>query len=440
MKLDELKLKQLNKKVAKDPVKTALRRVLVRSKLSEVAEVLEQKENTQFKFSIDIKTLPITNQKASGRCWIFSGLNFLRQFVAKKLDVEEFEFSQNYVAFYDKLEKINYFLDSMDDFLTCDSDDRTLQFLLQGGIQDGGQWQMFVNLIKKYGLVPKASMQETFSSSNTGKMNQFINIKLRKYAADARALVARSELNKVQELKEKVLDELYSFLTSNFGLPPQSVNFEYVDKKKKYHHVSNITPLEFFDKYVGINLDDYVSIINSPTNDKPFNKTYTVAYLGNVVEGDIVKHFNVEMPRLKELIISQLKDNEIVWFGCDVSTDGNREEGVWDDRSFAYSEIFGLNLEMTKAQTLDYRVSAMNHAMVICGVNLLKNKPNKWKIENSWGEKAGNKGFYLASDTWFDKYTYQAVVNKKYLTEEERKAVQTEPVVLKPWDPMGTLA
>lgn len=440
MILEEKKLQEFEKKVLKDPVKQALRRVLVNSKLTDVASVLEQQEHTQFKFSIDIETLPITNQKQSGRCWIFSGLNFLRQFVAKKIKVESFEFSQNYVAFYDKLEKINFFLQSMDDFLTCDVDDRTMQFLLSGGIQDGGQWQMFVNLVKKYGLVPKEAMQETNSSSSTFFMNSFIDLKLRKYAADARQLVKDNKKDQVENLKNQVLTELYGFLVTNFGMPPKKFSFEYVDKKKKYHLVQNLNPHKFFEKYVGINLDDYVSLINSPTKDKPFNKVYTVAYLGNVWEGEPIKHLNLEMSRFKELVINQLKDKELVWFGSDVSTDGDRKSGVWDDKSFAYGEMFGLDLEMSKEDKLDYRVSAMNHAMVISGVNLVDEKPNKWKIENSWGTDAGNKGFYLCSDTWFDKYVYQAVVNKKYLSEQELKDLDQDLVVLKPWDPMGTLA
>ncbi len=417
----------------------AIRRALAKNPMDSIAYVTEAEQNTQFRFSIDIETLPVTNQKASGRCWLFAGLNIVRELVAKKYQLKDFELSQNYQAFWDKFEKINYFLEAMDDFLTCDGDDRTLKHLLQMGIQDGGQWDMFVSLVDKYGIVPKDQMPETYASSNTGAMNKLINIKLRKYAAEARILASSQLFNEKDALKASVLEELYGFLCTNFGVPPTKIDFEYVNKQNEYNKSSFDSPKSFFD-HLGLSLHDYVSIIDSPTQDKPYMRSYTIAYLGNVIGGKPIVHLNLPMSRLKELVIAQLKDKEIVWFGADVARDGDREKGIWDDQAYDYETAFQMHFSMTKEQKLDYLQGAMNHAMVITGVNLENGQPNKWKIENSWGTDRGQKGYYLMSGTWFDQNTYQAVIHKKYLTEVELNAYQSEPIVLKPWDPMGSLA
>lgn len=419
-------------------VQNALRRVLVKNALNDIAENLEQKAYTHFHFSNEIKTLPVANQKASGRCWIFAGLNVLREVIANKYQLKTFELSQNYVAFWDKFEKINYFIESIDDFLDADLDDRTLQHILITGIQDGGQWDMFVSLIEKYGVVPKNIMEETASSSATRLMNQLINVKLRQYVAKARQL--KNEPKAIAELKEKTLTELYNFLTTNFGVPPQSFDFDYTNKDGIYFNKKGYTPQSFYQDEIGNILKDYVSIIHAPTKDKPYNQTYTVSYLGNVVGGSQVKYLNLDLPDLKDLVLKQLLGQETVWFGCDVSRDGNRVLGIWDDQSFAYEELFEMDLSLTKAEQLDYRQSAMNHAMVLTGVNLDEGVPNRWKIENSWGDQSGKKGYFLASGTWFDKYVYQAVIHQKHLTKEQLKNWRKEPVILKPWDPMGSLA
>jgi len=413
-----------------------LRRALVENELRKIAIKQESASLNTFNFSKNIETLPVTNQEKTGRCWIFAGLNFIRERMAKKYQLKKFEFSQNYIAFYDKLEKINYFIESIDDFLTCDKDDRTLQHILNVGIQDGGQWDMFVALIEKYGLVPKDAMVETKVSSQTRVMNQIINTKLRQYTAKARDI---GHVDQLDDLKEKTLKGLYRFLVASFGVPPKSFSFEYVDKDKKYHSIDNITPKQFYQDYVGNDLNDYVSIIHSPTEDKPFYQTYGIAYLGNVVEGKQINHLNLPMDDIKSLILKQM-DHEVVWFGCDVGFFGDRETGVWDDQRYDFDDILQMDLSLSKADMLDYAHSRMNHAMVLTGVSLKNDQPTKWKIQNSWGDKHGDKGYYLASDSWFNRFVYQAVINKKYMTDKQHKALETKAVILKPWDPMGALA
>jgi len=418
-----------------EPINLVLKRALTKNEIQNIAIKQESTPLTTFNFRKEIKTLPVANQQKTGRCWIFAGLNVLREIIAKKHDLKEFELSQNYIAFYDKLEKINFFLNSVDDFIDSDKDDRTLQHLVRLGIQDGGQWDMFVALIDKYGVVPKEAMVETANSSSTRIMNQFINIKLRQYVSNSR----KDKKNK-ENYKSQTLKELYNFLIVNFGNPPQTFDFEYVNKAGEYHLEEDITPFRFFKDYIGDKLNDYVSIIHAPTEDKPFNKTYTVAYLGNVIEGRKIKYLNLSMDNLKSKVISQLNDDEVVWFGSDVGHYGDRELGVWADDRYDYGEIFRLDFSLDKASMLDYGHSQMNHAMVITGYASKNNKPTKYKIENSWGDKAGKKGYFVASDSWFDKFVYQAVINKKYLTDNELKIWEEEPKVLKPWDPMGSLA
>ena len=389
-----------------------------------------------FNFDINIKTLPAANQKASGRCWIFAATNVCREIIASKCNMNNFELSQSYLAFYDRLEKANYLLESVIELIDKDYDDRTLAFLLQNGVGDGGQWDMFVNLVNKYGLCPKNVYPETNTSSATRETAQVINFNIRKFASLAKELYNSKGLDAVRKAKDELLDKFYVLLSDAYGLIPERFDFEYTDKDGNYHLEKDFTPMSFKEKYLGNQLDDFVSLINAPTKDKPFGKTYTVAYLGNVVGGKEVTHLNVTMSRMKELILSQLKDNRIVWLGSDVGFYGDREVGVWDDQKFDLETPFQLSLLMDKGESLDYHASQMNHAMCITGVSFKNNEPRKWKIENSWGKDRATDGYYIMSNTWFD----QSVVDKKYLNEEEVKALKEKPIVLKPWDPMGSLA
>ena len=280
-------------------------------------------------------------------------------------------------------------------------------------------------------------MKETKQSSGTYESNVLINSLCRQFAAEVQRGASKKE---VAELKNEYLAKIYNLLCNSFGVPPTKFDFEYTDKDGKYHLEAGYTPKSFFDKYVGADIDEYVSIINSPTKDKPYNKIYTIDYLNNVVEGKPITHLNLPMERVKELIIEQLKNGEVVWFGSDVSNYGDRSVGLWDDLSFDYASAFDFDIKFSKENMLDYHESCMNHAMVLTGVNIKNGKPNRWKVENSWGSESGNKGYYLMSDSWFDRYVYQAVIKQKYLTDAEKEALKGKLVLLAPWDPMGTLA
>ena len=441
--MEEIKkeyLKRQFKAYQKDEKNVILRHALTKNGIYELANSQDNAPEMDFNFDIDIKTLSATNQKASGRCWLFAATNVCREVIAEKLNLGSFELSQSYLAFYDRLEKANYLLEAVIELIDKDYDDRTLTFLLQNGVGDGGQWDMFVNLVNKYGLCPKNVYPETYTSSATRETAQLINFNIRKFASVAKAIYEKDGIEKVKKEKDKLLNKFYTLLTNAYGLIPEKFDFEYVDKDGNYHLEKGFTPLKFKEKYWGSSLDDYVSLINAPTKSKPFNKTYTVKYLGNVVGGKDVTHLNVTMDRMKELILAQLKDNRIVWFGSDVGFYGDREVGNWDDGQFDLNSNYGLDLLMDKGESLDYHASQMNHAMCITGVALKEGIPSKWKIENSWGSDRARGGYYMMSASWFDQFVYQAVVDKKYLSKEELKALAAKPIVLKPWDPMGSLA
>ena len=398
-------------------------------------------ENTPV-FSLDLTKDKVSDQKASGRCWMFAALNTFRHKMIAGFQLEDFELSQAYTFFWDKYEKSNWFLEQV--LATADQEltSRKVKFLLDTPQQDGGQWDMVVSLFEKYGVVPKSVYPESISSSNSRELNQILNKLLRQDAQILRELVAEGANSaELQAKKEELLQEVFNFLAMNLGLPPRQFDFSYRDKDNNFHSESGLTPQVFFKKYVDLKLDDYVSIINAPTADKPYGKSYTVEMLGNVVGSKPVRYLNVEMDRLKELAIAQMQAGETVWFGSDVGQSSNRKAGIMADGMYDFTSSMDIQLTQDKAGRLDYSESLMTHAMVLTGVDLDENgKAKKWKVENSWGEKVGDKGYFVASDAWMNEYTYQIVVRKEFLTEAELAAYEVEPIVLAPWDPMGALA
>ena len=301
---------------------------------------------------------------------------------------------------------------------------------------------MVVSLFEKYGVVPKSVYPESVASSNSRELNQYLNKLLRQDAQILRDLIASgAEQAAVQAKKEELLQEIFNYLAMTLGLPPRQFDFAYRDKDNNYQSEQNITPQAFFEKYVGLTLSDYVSVINAPTADKPYGKSYTVEMLGNVVGAPSVRYLNLPMDRFKEIAIAQMKAGETVWFGSDVGQVSDRQKGILATNVYDFTASMDINLTQDKAGRLDYSESLMTHAMVLTGVDLdADGKSVKWKVENSWGDKVGQKGYFVASDAWMDEYTYQIVVRKDFLTAEELAAYEAEPQVLAPWDPMGALA
>ncbi|MGT2959119.1 aminopeptidase [Streptococcus bovimastitidis] len=398
--------------------------------------------DNDFVFSVDVTKDKVTNQKASGRCWMFAALNTFRHQLISDFKLDNFELSQAHTFFWDKYEKANWFMEQI--IATADQDltSRKVKFLLDVPQQDGGQWDMVVALFDKYGVVPKSVYPESVSSSNSRELNSILNKLLRQDAQILRECIQTgADTQTVQTKKEALLEEVFNFLAINLGLPPKKFDFAYRDKDNQFHRESGITPQEFYQKYVGLNLSDYVSIINAPTQDKPFGKSYTVEMLGNVAGSPDVRYLNLEMERFKELAIKQMQEGESVWFGSDVGQVSDRKKGILATNTYDFEASMDIVLSQDKAGRLDYSESLMTHAMVLTGVDLDENgRALKWKVENSWGEDVGNKGYFVASDAWMDEYTYQIVVRKNLLTAEELAAYEAEPIVLAPWDPMGALA
>lgn len=396
-------------------------------------------------FDLEVTQGDRCNQERSGRCWMFASLNTMRYRVIKKYGLKTFELSQAYPLFWDKLEKSNWFLQNILDTLDEPLDGRLVSFLLADPIGDGGQWDMFRSLVKKYGVVPKEAMPETACSRNTREMDGYLTRYLRGAAKRLRqSHEAGVGTDDLLAMKKQMVEEVYRLLAVCLGEPPASFSVRLRDKDQKLALSGTFTPQEFFRTAVDMDVDAYVSLISAPTADKPFGHTYTVSRLGNVWEDHGVRYLNLPPAELKRVAIAQLKDDLPVWFGCDVAQSYLQDEGIMDTAALDVDALFGFPVEgcMDKAERLDYGESLMTHAMVLEGVRLdEKGEPTLWKVENSWGKDHGRDGFDTLSDAWFDEYVYQVVVDKKYLTEEERHTYETEePTVLAPWDPMGSLA
>lgn len=407
---------------------------------SENSQVAKDLSTPAFAFSIDVDSQAVANQKQSGRCWMFACLNFCRFHVEKTLDLPQgtFELSQAYLAFYNKLERANWFLEHVAATASKPFDDREVTWLFGAPMQDGGDWDMVCGLIKKYGVVPHAAMVETACTNNTAQINTQLSHLLRQDGLKIRSLVREGvDGKKIEEVQAQMLDEVYRMLCVAFGEPPVKVDFEYTDTKKQFHGVYGLTPLEFYKKYVGIDLDDYIGVINVPGEDNPYKRLYAIEDSDQIPERENL-YLNVDIDTLKGLVIDQLKSGEPVWFGCDVLQHCDEEAGVMDMDLYDFDELFGVDFSMDKAQRYLTRESLPTHAMMIAGVNLVDGKPDKWKIENSWGtevhgKKVGHNGYYVCGDEWFDNFVYEVAIKKSLLSDELQKVLDTEPIVWPFW-------
>lgn len=393
-------------------------------------------------YSIQLEQGSITNQKQSGRCWLFSAMNVMRAKLIREYKLKEFELSQSYLYFCDQLEKSNYFLETILETLSEPREGRLLSFLLAAPVNDGGQWDMICNLVEKYGVLPKEAYPESACSSATRELNGILCEKLREDACILRRRHAAGEsLDALRTAKAGMMEEVYRILCIALGQPPKTFTLAWRDKDDHFTREAGLTPQAFYQKYVGLDLREYVSLINAPTADKPFGRSYTVRYLGNVKEGRPVRYLNLPIDELRRAAIAQLRDGEPVWFGCDVGKRADREDGILDPAVQDLESLLGVRFGMTRAERLDYGHSLMTHAMVFQGVDLDEDgQPTRWRVENSWGKEPGRDGYYVMSDAWFGEYLYQVVVHKKYLTGAQLAACEAEPTVLEPWDPMGSLA
>jgi bleomycin hydrolase len=432
-------LELLRKDFSANPAYRLAQNAVTRVALDEVAISREIVNSTDHSLSIVLDDWKVTNQERSGRCWLFAGLNLLRVGAMKKMGLKDFEFSQNYAMFWDKIERANYFLEAVIETADRDADDRTVAYLLQSVLDDGGQWNMFVAIVSKHGLVPKSFMPETYSSANTPRMNSVLRSLLRQGAKSVRAASARGA-DAARAEKADILGVIYRVLCIHLGTPPDSFDWQWTDKDREFHRDGVLTPQEFAAKYVDLPIDDYVCLVHDPRSSSPTGRTFTVEYLGNVLGAPPVTYLNVDMSVIKDIAAQSLQQGEPVWFGCDVGKMMSSDYAVWDANLYDLPSVYDTAFTLGKADRLVYHETQMTHAMLFTGVDVLDGVTRKWRVENSWGADKGKNGFYTMNDSWFDQYVFEIAARRSALPDALRQALDAEPIVLPAWDPMGALA
>jgi bleomycin hydrolase len=429
-------LDQIRAGFKKDAYTKAMQNALSSNDISKLAWNRANVGTTDHLFTYRVDVSGITDQKSSGRCWMFSSLNLFRPGVMKKFNTSEFEFSESYLYFYDLLEKANLFLNNMENSASLPIENEKVRWYLRSPVDDGGQWVNFVNLVKKYGLVPKEAMGETNSSENTSLLTKFLNTKLREDALEIRDLEnSKADSKKIAARKVEMLSEIYRMLALNLSEPPTEFVWRFKDKDKKIVE-KNYTPQSFRDEVLGeTNLDDLVMIMNDPS--RPFWKHYEVENYRNTSEGNNWHYVNLPNDVIKEFCIASIKNNEALYASCDVGKQLRRDVGILDVDNFDYESVYGVKFGMNKAQRIQTGESGSSHGMALIAVDVdAQGKPVKWQFENSWGSAACEKGYLTFTDAWFNEYMFRFVVNKKYLTAKVLEIYAQKPEMLPPWDPM----
>ena len=385
-------------------------------------------------FSDRVKTKGITDQKSSGRCWLFTGLNVLRAKMIDKYDLPGMEFSQSYLFFYDQLEKANLFLQGVIDTRKLPFEDRQVDWLFSNPLSDGGQFTGVSNLITKYGLVPAEAMPETFQANNTSQMANLLKLKLREFGLELRA-AAKARPAELQEMKVRQLSEIYRMLALCLGEPVKEFEWTRCDRDNNIVSRATYTPLGFYQEFIGEDLENnYVMIMNDPTRE--YGKVYEIDYDRHVYDGHNWLYINLPVERIKEMAIASIKDNVAMYFSCDVGKFYNSKKGTLDIANFDYASLMGVTFGMDKKQRVQTHASGSSHAMTLIAVDIVDGEPVKWMVENSWGPASGYKGCLIMTDEWFDEYMFRLVVEKKYVPEDVLKMLDQEPVMLPAWDPM----
>ena len=433
-------IEEFRKSFDSDPSATVAQNAVSNADLSTLALRRDLVQDMDFSFSTKLDDWNATNQRRSGRCWLFATLNLFRVGAMKKMNLKKFEFSQAHIHFWDKLERANHFLEAILETSDRPVDDRTIHFLLSDPIGDGGQWNMATNLIRKHGLVPMSAYPESHSSSNTRSMNTVLKDILRTSASEIRKILDDGgSNNEARRHKEGRMKEIWRVLCIHLGTPPEKFDWQWRDKDNEFHRKGTMTPLEFVDEYVEVDWEEYICIVNDPRNE--YYRTYTVDFLQNVAGGPPVVYLNVPSDEMKGITQRLLEDGVPVWMGCDVGKNMARKRGLWDAELYDLKGLYGVQFGMEKADRLRFGQTMMTHAMLFTGVDVIDGKPRRWRVENSWGsEDSGEKGFYTMNDNWYDEHMFEIAAPKEYLTDQMKSGLKGDPIVLPAWDPMGSLA
>ncbi|XP_071945104.1 bleomycin hydrolase-like [Antedon mediterranea] len=442
-----------------EPKNKLAQNVVIKYDLNEVCMDYNEAQTVNHAYNYRVPEVkPVTNQKATGRCWIFACLNAMRIPYMKQIQLEDFEFSQTYLFFWDKIERINYFLYSyVKVFKTGEpADGRLGSFLLSNPTEDGGQWDMLVNLINKYGVMPKKMFKDGFTAESSSKMNKLLKNKIREFAKKLNDMVQEKKTDKeINEEIASMMQVIHRICSICLGTPPGTFTWEFYDKNKAYQKIGPITPKEFYEKHVQslFNVNDKLCFVNDPRPSNPYSKLYTVDYLGNMIGGRKTLYINQPISTMKQMAAASIKAGQAVWFGCDVDKHYHGKSGVLNLDQHDYALVFDTTVKgLSKADRLIYGESLMTHAMVFTAVSIDESesaddektengiKTLKWRVENSWGEERGSKGYLMMTDEWFSEYVYEVVIDKEFVPEDLLAIMKQTPIVLPAWDPMGALA
>lgn len=434
--LSEASINEIRSSFKNTPENTALLNAVSHNDIKSLAQSRENDGKVNHFFTYEVKTKGISNQKQSGRCWLYTGLNTLKPMVQEKYSLNDFEFSQTYNFFWDQFEKANLFLEIVKETANLPMDDKKVEWLFKSPIGDGGQWTTFADNVKKYGLVPTSAMPDSYQSEKTSMISRLVRRKLREQGLEMRKIaISRMSEEKKQELKITMLKDIYRILVLGLGEPPTEFVWQYKDKEGNLSEAKTYTPKEFYNEIIGVDLSEYVMLMDDPRHK--YNKLYEVEYDRNLYEGNNWKYINLPANDIKKFAVESIKSNEAMYFSCDVGKQLNLKKGTLDLDNYDYNNLMGVDFGMDKKQRIETYESASTHGMALVGVNILQDGSiDKWKLENSWGADKGNRGYLTMTDDWFDEYMFRLVINKKYLDEKTLKILEQKAEMLPPWDPM----
>ena len=430
-------LQQIKKSYQGTATDKALRNAISNNDIRNLALNQENRPNFDTYFSDRVLSKGISDQKSSGRCWLFTGLNVMRAKMIEKYGLGAFQFSQVYPFFWDQLEKSNLFLQGIIDTREKPLDDKMVEWLLKNPLSDGGQFTGIADIIGKYGLVPSEIMPETSNSANTSRMADLIKQKLRENALELRDMATKkAKLSDLENKKTEMLGTIYRMLVLNLGEPPTSFKWTMTNAQGKPVSTKQYTPKSFYDEYVGEDLtNNYIMLMNDPSRE--YYKLYEIDYDRHRYDGNNWTYVNLPIEDIKEMAIKSIKDSTMMYFSCDVGKFLNSGKGLLDVNNYDYASLFGTQFGMDKKQRIQTFASGSSHAMTLMAVDLDQNgTPKKWMVENSWGADNGYKGHLIMTDKWFNEYMFRLVVEKKYAPEKVLNILKQKPVRLPAWDPM----
>ncbi len=436
--INQNSLNQIRKSYNKNDAATkALTNALSNNDIKKLVLNRENLDGIEHNFKYKVEVKGISDQKSSGRCWMFTSMNVLRPMVIDKYKLSGFEFSHNYLYFWDIFEKANLYLEGQIKYADKPMDDKYVEWFFKNPVGDGGVWSSFTNLADKYGLVPKEVFPETYSSENTRWMIRIIKRKLREQGLEIRKMYSeKAKYEKLEARKIEMLGDIYRILAMNLGEPPVEFNYRFADKDGNIGELNSYTPKSFMLEVLGdINFADYIMLMNDPTRE--YNKLYEIEYDRNVMEGKNWIYLNLPNDQIKAFAVTSIKNNKPMYASCDVGKQLNNDLGFSDIDNYDFESLYGINFGMDKAQRITTFESGSSHGMALIAVDVDKNeKPVKWQFENSWGTKSGHNGYLTFTDDWFSEYMFRVVVLKEFLDDKTIKLLNQKPTMLPPWDPM----